>query len=644
MMMACSTGASAQIEAGSTGSLRGYRIDGELMAFKTTIRAIAQDASQTGLIGTGRGGGGRYAREGDATLALGELTGPGGKSIGTYRAVYRSTGPGVIDAAVEVNPTADVPLRGVFFAVTLRGTDYADGSVFLIEPTEAHASLPTTRPAGPNLHLRGAGRGVRVEAARRRIEIAFPSPQTVSVLDDRGQAGGDFEIRFPVSLGDLKAGQQIRSTFSIKATGEVDKSPVALALDPSRPGRTFDGIGGNFRIQSRSDAGHIGYNLENLRVAWSRVAMPLDEWQPDENADPLTAAAEGRMDDDVREAMEMARTLAGRKIPLMISVWSAPRWAMSGEKDKDGKEKLNPDKWDKVFRSIGDYLEHLKKHYGAEPVLFSFNESDIGINVLQSAQEHADTIKRLGAHFASRGLATKILLGDTGNPGATRFIEPALADAEAAKHIGGVSFHSWWSGTVEQYTRWAEAARRLNVPLFVGEGGTDPFSWRVRHVFLEPWYGLEEISQYVEICRVAQPLSILHWQLTADYSVLTGGRGDPLQPAQRFWNLKQLGMTAAGAAAVPVTCDKPGVTACAFVDRGTHVVHLVNNGAARKAVLSGLPAGARSLRVYVTDGQRGMQEIGRVPIQAGTAELALDSMSFTSVVTQNEEQADTPKS
>ena len=225
-----------------------------------------------------------------------------------------------------------------------------------------------------------------------------------------------------------------------------------------------------------------------------------------------------------------------------------------------------------------------------------------------------------------------MLLGDTGNPTGDQFIDVALADPEAAKYIGAVSFHSWNGGTVGQYTHFSQAARQLNVPLIVAEGGLDPAAWHYRNLFHEPWYCLDEIAQYVEICRVAQPLSILHWQLTADYSVLTGGTdGRPLQPAQRFWDIKQLGMTAAGSTAVPITCDNSKLSSCAFADHGACVVHLVNNGAARKATVSGLPAGVKEMRVFVTDSRRGMKETGRVPVVHGKVRLPLDAMSFTSL-------------
>jgi hypothetical protein len=70
---------------------------------------------------------------------------------------------------------------------------------------------------------------------------------------------------------------------------------------------------------------------------------------------------------------------------------------------------------------------------------------------------------------------------------------------------------------------------------------------------------------------------------------------------------------------------------CAFVDpaSGTFVVHLINNSATRSATVTGFPPGVKSLRVYVTDASRGMQEEPRVNVVNGSATLTLDSMSYT---------------
>jgi hypothetical protein len=315
----------------------------------------------------------------------------------------------------------------------------------------------------------------------------------------------------------------------------------------------------------------------------------------------------------------------------------APEWALmprSGGRAFGGR-RINPKKWDEVCTSIGSYLEYLKVHYGAAPKLFSFNESNIGINVLQNPMEHDDAIKHLGAYFASRGLATKMLLGDTGDPPPVDFINVALNDPEAAKYIGGVSFHSWHGGTDEQYARWCAAATKLNVPLLVAEGGTDSDAYAYPAIFLEPWYGVDEISQYINICRVAQPASILQWQLTENYSLLTGGvDGKPLEPTQRFWNLKQLDMTPAGSAAIGISCDKTGVAACAYVDAGrqTFTLHLVNNGATRMANISGLPGNLKRLDVFVTDASRGMKEMPTADVSNGAVQVTLDSESFMTLM------------
>ncbi|MGO8678931.1 MAG: hypothetical protein ACLQVX_24085 [Limisphaerales bacterium] len=642
-----------QAECAAGGNLRGIRVDGELMAFGASIRPVISAGADESQGGRGRGVGGQFSRQDGALMVTGSLAGgsgrfggPGGGGRGRggaptpgvgYIATYRDVAPGTVEAGIQVSSNTNIPMQGVFFAIALPGADYAGGSAQLIAPAsgaETPVSLADTPSPGTNLYLRASAKGVRVAASRRRIELNFPAPAELAVRSVRARNGSDIEVSFPLSLGILTNGQVVHAAFTIKATGEIDKSPAKLVLDASQPGRKYDGMGGNFRIQSPADAAQIQYNLENLRIAWGRVAMPLDRWQPNEETDPIVAATSGTLNSSVREAMEMAQKLARKNIPTIISIWSAPGWALAaGGSGRGGRARINPEKWDQVCKSIGSYLEYMKKNYDAEAMLFSFNESDMGINVLQSPQEHAEAIKRLGAYFASRGLKTRMLLGDTGNPTGDRFIDAALADAEAGKYIGAVSFHSWNSGTTEQYTHFSQAARKLDVPLLVAEGGLDPSAHQYRAIFLEPWFCLNEIAQYVEICRVAQPLSILHWQLTADYSILTGGSGGrPLQPAQRFWQIRQLGLTAPNSTAMSITCDNSKVIACAFADHGACVVHLVNNGAARTATVSGLPASLKEVRAFVTDSRRGMQDTGRVPVAQGTVEVPLDALSFTSLV------------
>jgi hypothetical protein len=247
-------------------------------------------------------------------------------------------------------------------------------------------------------------------------------------------------------------------------------------------------------------------------------------------------------------------------------------------------------------------------------------------------------IRTFGPYFASRGLATKLALGDTSDANPIDFIKPAMKDPEAVKYIGAVDFHSWRGCTDEILAQWGAAARELNVPLIVAEGSTDAAAYRYAQIFLEQSFALYEANLYTRILAIAQPKSILQWQLTADYSLLAGGGvfGDsgPLRPTQRFWNVKQLASTPPRSFALPVKCNKSNLTCAAFGDiaDGLYTVHIVNNGATRPTTLTGLPAGVKELRLWVTDTQRGMQEGARVPVADGKAQFNLDAMSFVTLI------------
>jgi hypothetical protein len=292
----------------------------------------------------------------------------------------------------------------------------------------------------------------------------------------------------------------------------------------------------------------------------------------------------------------------------------------------------------RIRESLAGYMIFMKEKYGVEAAMFSFNESDLGINVRQTPREHTELIKTLGAHLASKGLATRMLLGDTSDARPVDFIKSAMRDLEAVKYIGAVSFHSWRGCTDEILAQWRDAARELNVPLLVAEGSTDAAAWRYPQIFMEQSFALYEIDLYTRMLAISQPKSILQWQLTADYSVLTGGGlfGDsgPLRPTQRFWNLKQLAATPPASFALPVQCNRPGITCAAFgnIAEGAYTVHVVNRGPARAATVTGLPADVKQLRLWVTDSQRGMKEGERIMVTDGKAQLTLDATSFTTLI------------
>ena len=205
-------------------------------------------------------------------------------------------------------------------------------------------------------------------------------------------------------------------------------------------------------------------------------------------------------------------------------------------------------------------------------------------------------------------------------------------------YIGAVAFHTWRGCTEEALHAWGDAARQLGVPLLITEAGPDAHLHEYPSVRLEPWFQLQEIELYVRCCAQSQPATIMEWQLTTDYSVLSGGgvygESGLLKPTQRFWNLKQLGATPAGALALPITSDRPDVTVAAFGDpaHNRYALHIVNRGNQRSAVLTGLPESVTAWRRFITNAHRGMEEHGRVEARSGTGEFVLPPASFTTLL------------
>src|SRR5579871_392472 len=640
LLLACSFAASAQPEVMAWGNLTGIRVEGHLLELATSL-CVAQPGL-TALTCTAREKQqNTYARKGKVETVTVQMRPP--LQVHATETI-EDTGNGKAKIELEVTHAGGgPPFGGAFLGIDLPAATFAGALVELTEPdpvSDALTPLPPDRPEQSE-YLRATATRAQFVSPSRQIEVIFNQPTLVVVR--RSDSG------FRVLLGVLPAGAAARASkrsFAFKVTGTIDHRPVEITLDAAHPGQLFDGLGGNFRLQNpRTDPQVIDYNLDNLRVAWGRVELPWSFWHPDESTDPLAAARAGTLAPQVQQAMEMARRLARKGMPIIVSAWQAPPWAVLGGPARRGgngvpqRSPLNPAKMERIRDSLTAYLLFLKENYGVEAAMFSFNESDIGINVLQTPRQHADLIKTLGASFARKGLATKLALGDTSDANPVDFIKPALHDAEAAKYIGAIDFHSWRGCTDDKLSQWRDAARELNLPLVVAEGSTDAAAWRYPQIFAEQSFALYEINLYLRILSIAQPRSILQWQLTADYSLLGGGGifndDRPLHPTRRFWNLKQLASTPARSFSLPVACDRqPNLTCAAFgnIAEGLYTVHIVNNGAARTATLEGLPGSVSQLRVWVTDAQRGMEESVAVPVIAGAAKVPLPATSYTTLI------------
>lgn len=258
----------------------------------------------------------------------------------------------------------------------------------------------------------------------------------------------------------------------------------------------------------------------------------------------------------------------------------------------------------------------------------------------QTAEEHRALIKGLGAYFKSKGLTTKMLLGDNSDATTYQFINPALNDPAALPYIGAISFHSWRGWDSETLMKWHEAALKINKPLIVGEGSIDASAFNYPTFFEEQKYTMEEINLYIRLLSICQPLTILQWQLTSDYSPLVGGgifgNNEPLRPTQRFWNFKQLASTPAGLFAMNIKEDRPDITCAALGDNAKkmYAIHIVNNGADRNGSIQGLPLSIKSMSIYVTDKTQAVHKGETIQVSNGEAKFHLNAVSYTLLISE----------
>lgn len=639
LLAASSTALSAQVEVAAWGNIAGIRVEGALLPVESALCVLDSSGEQVERTAKSRQDP-RFIRDGGARVVATRL---GGLAA---RQVARNTGPGSAHLQVTFEADSGATMHTGALCFNLTAAGYVGGLAQVSDSSDGadERIVLATRDGSEGFSVSRTAQRVRLEAPGQALEIAARAAGDAIIRSVRGEEREELWLYIPVLRGPAKRGQSATVELDLRVTGEIDRSAVELALDASRPGRRFDGIGGNFRLQHpRTDSEVIGYNLTNLRVAWGRVELPWRQWHPELEMDPLRAAQSGQLDPRVEGAIRMARTLHERDIPLILSIWFPPDWAILPPETPNPRRptrhsRLNPERMKAIQKSIADYLVYLKSTYGIEPAFFSFNEPERGVDVLQTAQEHAEWIRDFGSYLRSRGISTKLLLGDNADTYRTDYILPAMQDPEVHPYVGAVSFHSWGGWSEELLTHWANAARQLDVPLIIAEASTDAWAWTYPDIFHEPHYAMEEIELYVRLLSITQPLSILQWQLTTDFSILAGGGifGDrsPLRPTQRFWNLKQLSATPAGVFHLPITCGDDELRCAALGDpqRGAFAVHVVNRGAERPATLSGLPHDVREMRVFVTDETRGMEELGRVPVSGGTVRFSLPASAFITLL------------
>jgi O-glycosyl hydrolase len=581
----------------SSGRLTHLVYDGEELNVRTTLAATLR--GRTKIVMLGETSGSRDKRSPDHWT--GKL-----EPEQDVRAGYDQTvtvRDGKTEIALQITDVSNLKDVGLYFVIQVPWETFAGG-------TALGQALPRTKPVEAVVASARAARSVRLENAAHDLTLAaeldIESP--VEIRDEWDKSGHFYSVWIALNRGAL------RTTLSL--AGKGDHAPAALKLNAANRRYKFDGFGGNYCFEIESPT--TQYTLKNLRVRWARTEMTLLGWAPESD----------KPDSRWRHEFELAKQIQGMGIPYVISIWQVPGWAVAEPEESPFRERhrIAVAKWDELVESIGSYLSYARQKYGVEPDLFSFNEANIGINVLLTPEEHRDAIKSLGRRFAQLGLKTKLLLGDaTGPAGTHKWALAAANDPDVRPFIGAVAFHSWGGGTAEQYKAWGDLAEWLNLPLLVTELGVDPFAYR-SGMYDSYDYGLHEVRMYQELLLHARPQGTMQWEFTADYG-LVKENGAELTPTPRFWLVKHFtDLTLRDSDAIETASSRKDVLVTAFTKDGAYAVHIANLGTSREATIDGLPAG--SWRVVSTTEAEPFRDLAPLTASGGSLKLSLPARSL----------------
>ncbi|MCU0974580.1 MAG: hypothetical protein MUF80_11605 [Burkholderiales bacterium] len=544
---------------------------------------------------------------------------------------------GRVVIAVEYQALNDLTAEGLFFRVNIPWIDFKGGtagnglrSITLPENGPNNANLQSGETN--RLDARAASGGVWWNARLNR-------PFFVNLQDKSGESPKSFTYWVYVHRGNIAAGTAGSFEIELAIDGVPDSTSAALTVDTSNPRYRFDGFGGNYCFQIESPV--TAYTLEHLDSRWARTEMTMVDWEPEnENASAAETdwdrfASRDRPGTRLRREFELMQTLQRKGIPFVASIWRLPEWLLADRGVKgpnDQKRVIDPQMWDELLESLGAYMLYARDKYGVEPDLFSFNEPDLGVRILFTDEEHRDAVRRIGAHFASLGLKTKMLLGDVANArGTHQYVLKAAADPEVMKYAGAISFHSWGGASQQQYEAWANLADELGLPLLVAELGTDPSGWQGRS-YDSYWYGIEELRLYQELLLHARPRGTMYWEFTADYSLVQTS-GAEIAPTGRFWLTKHLtNLTPPGAEVLAVASDHPKVLLSAFRKDDAFTIHIANLSAGRVVKLTGLPARVAAWKAVMTTETEGFKDQPDVTAEDGGVVLDLPARSLLTLV------------
>jgi len=426
----------------------------------------------------------------------------------------------------------------------------------------------------------------------------------------------------------------------------IPASPTAyiarLEIFPDQPLQTIKDVGGGNFIHryggTNSPLDPVSrLNIETLAPSLARVSIDLDIWEPENDnasAEELNPAGfkdeAGTIVRDTFEFMQAFNQMGDGQI-LIGSVWYVPDWMVENP-DDDTARRIPPEMVPEVIESITAWILLAKEAYGVEIDYASFNEANLGINVLLNADDYIPIIQQAGERFEASGIQTRWLLGDSSNAKEAKPYASAIYSEPAIRqYLGPLSFHSWDATTGDQsLAAIAQFAEENGLEVWCTEGGWNPALWQTPDAFPTFSNALSQAVVYTRVLKLTGATSLLYWEMVGgDYSLNNGEEPYPI--LSFLAELKK--HFPAGAQVIRTSEDAQNLKFTAVHDGEAFTVLMVNRLAmSESAALRGLP---NSTYYLVRSTKESMNQLVETyHVEDGTLSLSLAASSINFLTTR----------
>jgi O-glycosyl hydrolase len=393
------------------------------------------------------------------------------------------------------------------------------------------------------------------------------------------------------------------------ATAPPPENAAVFEIYPEQKRQTISHLGsGNF-VHRWGNSSNATEPISNMNIAllqprFARVSIELGDWEPvNDNADPLQTDPSAFIDGGYNHAaFELMKQLCAQGVEIIATVWHVPDWLVQNPEVASPRI-IDRSMYPEAVESIAAWLLHAKQVYGVEVSYVSFNEANMGIDVLLSSQDYVQMIRLGGRRFAELGLTSKWLLGDCFSIGVCLdYVKPIWAAEDIRSYLGPLAFHNYDADTNsdERLSALGDWAAEQGLETRSTEASWDPELWR-RPQILPLWDHAHQLMlSFNRTIKLTRATTLYYWQMLGSDNPLNDGS----RPYMAMEMLRQLSEAFPPGSQVVGTSPNPDNIAlfAARTPDGGFGVHLVNvtldkNGAPEEVRIHGLPEGEYKLHL-----------------------------------------------